>query len=195
LPCAHSTIRADLPRNSRYPTELRTLSDHLRKRRLDLGLLQREVARKLGVSEATVWQWETRRTEPETQYIPRIHDFLQYCPWEAIGGFPDLLRRYRMAAGLSQEELAAKARIDESTLAKWERGDTRPLPETLHRLRMFFAGIGMPKPPTPSTAPDGVLGQRGESRVADESRCCLRQSLAIMQPCPESLSKTVHAKE
>ena len=38
-----------------YPVELRSIGDHIRKRRLDLGLLQIEVAVQIGVTESTVW--------------------------------------------------------------------------------------------------------------------------------------------
>jgi len=48
-----------------WPKEVRTLGDELRRRRLELGLLQREVADRPGVSEASVWQWERNRTNPQ----------------------------------------------------------------------------------------------------------------------------------
>ena len=38
--------------------------EHIRKRRLDLGLLQYEVATAIGVTESTVWNWK-HGTEPE----------------------------------------------------------------------------------------------------------------------------------
>ncbi len=141
LPCAHSTITVDFPTDSRYPIELKTHGDHIRWRRLDLGLLQREVAERLGVSEASVWQWERSRTTPPPRYIPRIYDFLGYCPWEPASGFPAMLRRHRMAAGLTQEQLGVEAKIDESTLAKWERGHTAPLAATRERLDRFFTNL------------------------------------------------------
>jgi DNA-binding XRE family transcriptional regulator len=46
-----------------YPVELRSIGDHIRKRRLDLGLLQIEVAAQIGVTENTVLNWE-HGTEP-----------------------------------------------------------------------------------------------------------------------------------
>jgi transcriptional regulator with XRE-family HTH domain len=59
-----------------YPKELRTLGDHLRKRRLDLGLLQRQVAEQLGVDKTTVYNWESHRTAPPPVYEHRIAAFL-----------------------------------------------------------------------------------------------------------------------
>ena len=65
-----------------YPLELLSLGDHIRKRRLDLGLLQIEVAAQIGVTESTVWNWE-HGTEPELIHIPAVLAFLGYIPWES----------------------------------------------------------------------------------------------------------------
>jgi DNA-binding XRE family transcriptional regulator len=48
----------------------------LRKRRLDLGLHQREVAEQIGVDETTIYNWEGQRTDPEIRYMSRIIQFL-----------------------------------------------------------------------------------------------------------------------
>jgi transcriptional regulator with XRE-family HTH domain len=39
-----------------------------------------------------------------------------------------LLARRRRAVGLTQEALAAQLDVDRSTVARWERGETEPLP-------------------------------------------------------------------
>jgi transcriptional regulator with XRE-family HTH domain len=52
----------------------------LRKRRLDLGLLQREVAARLGVTESTVTNWELNRTSPKIRFLPGIIALLGYDP-------------------------------------------------------------------------------------------------------------------
>jgi DNA-binding XRE family transcriptional regulator len=63
-------IQAQKPLPATYPREFKTLGDHLRKRRLELGLLQREVAERLGVDETTVYNWERNRTNPSRQLVP-----------------------------------------------------------------------------------------------------------------------------
>jgi DNA-binding XRE family transcriptional regulator len=60
-----------------YPLEPRFLSEHIRKRRLDLGLLQVEVATEIGVTESTVWNWE-HVTQPELIHIPAVLALLGY---------------------------------------------------------------------------------------------------------------------
>lgn len=46
-----------------------------------MGLLQRDVARQIGVNKDTIYNWETNRTGPEVRLIPRIIDFLGYAPF------------------------------------------------------------------------------------------------------------------
>ena len=73
-------MTASRPLPPAYPRELRTLGDHIRKKRLDLGLLQKEVARLLGVDTDSVTNWEKNRYVPRRHLIPRIVEFLGYVP-------------------------------------------------------------------------------------------------------------------
>jgi DNA-binding XRE family transcriptional regulator len=58
LPYCNLKLRSPKPFDKAYPMELRSIGDHLRKRRLDLGLHQREVAVRIGVDKTTVYKWE-----------------------------------------------------------------------------------------------------------------------------------------
>ncbi len=62
-----------------YPVAPRTLGEHVRKRRLDLGLYQAQVAERIGVTASTVWNWEHGRI-PASQHQARILQFLGYKP-------------------------------------------------------------------------------------------------------------------
>jgi hypothetical protein len=42
-----------------YPKSLQTLGDHIWKRRLDLGRLQKDVGAQSNVSTASIWLWES----------------------------------------------------------------------------------------------------------------------------------------
>ncbi len=64
------------PKDSAYPKSLRTLGDRLRARRLDLGLLQTEVAARLGIDKGTIANWEQNRTEPALRLVPRLVAYL-----------------------------------------------------------------------------------------------------------------------
>ena len=122
-----------------YPRELKTLGDHLRKRRLDLGLLQRDVAERLEVNQMTVCNWETNRTSPQLRFIPRIHAFLGYDPYDTPP--PALGQRIiatRRRLGFSQKKLAGLLDIDPVTLSRWESGRRSPSRKLLRRLNAFL---------------------------------------------------------
>jgi transcriptional regulator with XRE-family HTH domain len=163
LPFQKIRLTARKPKDSVYPKELKTLGDQLRKRRLDLGLLQREVARILGVDVDSVGHWETGRSQPKVPTLPRIIDFLGYLPNEPVTTFAGTLRTARRSAGLSQENLAHWAGIDESTIAKWERGETLPVAATVERLRRYFDEIGRP---LPEFGPEAFYGPERRAEAA-----------------------------
>jgi transcriptional regulator with XRE-family HTH domain len=56
------------------------LGEHLRRRRLDLGLSQADVARLLEASENSIWNWENGRSTPALRFMPRIVSFLGNSP-------------------------------------------------------------------------------------------------------------------
>ena len=53
-----------------------TVGDHLLWRRLELGLLQRQAAARLGVNKWTLVNWEKGVTRPAIRFVPRIDEFL-----------------------------------------------------------------------------------------------------------------------
>ena len=126
MPFPYYTFEAQRPRNPAYPDELRTLGDHIRNKRLDLGLYQKDVARIIGVTTDTITYWEKGRAEPGIRYMPRIVDFLGYIPSEYPTALPEQLRLYRMLFGLTQEYAADEFNLDESTWRKWEGDLSKP---------------------------------------------------------------------
>jgi DNA-binding XRE family transcriptional regulator len=92
------TLRGRKPLPAAYPKELKTIGDHIRKRRLDLELRQRDVAQLLGVHVATVTNWELGRGELALRHLPGLVAFLGYGPVTAPQGslpIPQRLRTYR----------------------------------------------------------------------------------------------------
>jgi transcriptional regulator with XRE-family HTH domain len=55
------------------------------------------------------------------------------------------IRKLRQAAGLSLRELAGEVGIDESTLSRWERGETKRLPDD-DKLTRLGARLGVTVP-------------------------------------------------
>lgn len=105
-----------------YPKQINSLGDHIRARRLDLKLLQKQVADQIGVHEQTVTGWERNATIPEVRYIPAIIQFLGYNPLPAASSLPERLATERKALGLSQRKMAEKLGADPGTLQGWETG-------------------------------------------------------------------------
>jgi transcriptional regulator with XRE-family HTH domain len=124
------TLKARRPPDSKYPKQLKTLGDHIRKRRLDLGLFQKQLAEQIGVSEETIYNWESNESSPQFQFIPAIVRFLDYNPLPLPDAPHQRLVFYRQVFGLSQRKLAKKIRIDPKALGLSERG-RRPLSKKL----------------------------------------------------------------
>jgi DNA-binding transcriptional regulator YiaG len=115
------------PQSQAYPQQLVTIGDHLRKRRLDLGLFQLQVAQQLGVDVATVHNWEVKAAEPGLRHLPKIIQFLGYNPLPSARTLAEQLVWHRKTLGLSREELAQCLGVDPGTLWKWECGRRVPL--------------------------------------------------------------------
>ncbi|MBI1818634.1 MAG: helix-turn-helix domain-containing protein [Deltaproteobacteria bacterium] len=111
------------------------MGDHLRRKRMLLGLRQRDVATILAISIATLERWERNETQPKPYLIPRIIDFLGYAPYEPQDRFGSWLLMARRALGLSRKRLAKRLSVDESTIFRWESGRAGPQAALLRRLR------------------------------------------------------------
>jgi transcriptional regulator with XRE-family HTH domain len=75
------TLKAQKPKD--YSETPQTLGEHLKKRRRELGLLQREAAERMGVSAETVANWEKGRTKPVAAQFQPVTAFLGYDPTPA----------------------------------------------------------------------------------------------------------------
>lgn len=67
-----------------YPKNPITLRDYIRKYRMEKGLLIRELAEQLRVTEDTVINWEVRGVRPCGKHLEKIMDY--------IAGFKDSLK-------------------------------------------------------------------------------------------------------
>ena len=84
-----------MPPPRKFPRELQTLGDHLRKARLERGLWQEHVARELGVAVGTLLNWERNHTRVQTRFMPKVMAFLGYDPREETGRLGDRIRALR----------------------------------------------------------------------------------------------------
>ena len=154
------------PKPPGYPRKLKTLGDHIRARRLDLELAQKDVVPVLGVSVFTVLNWELNKREPGIRSYPRIMAFLGYCPVRYPRTFGECLRLFRIHRGLSLSEFADLLGIDSGTLGNWERDRRSPQ----RRLSDYLDHIGQ----LPFTA---------EERAALSGRSFVGFSGALREGC------------
>jgi DNA-binding XRE family transcriptional regulator len=115
----------------------KTIGEHVRKHRMDLGMLQREVADKIGVSEASVYNWE-RGTEPELVHIPKIIEFLGYVPFERPDDLLGQLRYYKLVNGMSYERLGVAMGRDPEQLVDWMSNGVKPCKRNRASIETFL---------------------------------------------------------
>lgn len=144
LPYCKVALRAQKPLSGAYPSQLKALGDHIRKRRLDLKITQEELAEKLGTTACSVHNWEKNRSDPSLAFIPKIIRFLGYVPYDISNlDFGKKIAARRRFLGLSQKDLARILGVDPCTIRSWEKGSHRPMKKLMKKLAAFFARSGL----------------------------------------------------
>ncbi|MDP1962656.1 MAG: helix-turn-helix transcriptional regulator [Reyranella sp.] len=72
------TLKAQKPKD--YSETPHTLGEHLKKRRRELGLLQKEAAVRMGIGTETYANWEKGKTQPVAAQFRPVVEFLGYDP-------------------------------------------------------------------------------------------------------------------
>jgi transcriptional regulator with XRE-family HTH domain len=103
-----------------FESEPQRIGEHVRARRLALGLTQKQAAERLGTTPESVLHWEKGHTEPPIESIPRIVSFLGFDPLVPAPGLPGRLLAKRRKEGWSIREAAKQLGVDEETWAGWE---------------------------------------------------------------------------
>ena len=104
---------------------------------MDLGLLQREVAEIIGVTESSIWNWE-HGTEPELQYNPRIIKFLGYIPFDCPDDTVGRLAWYKRAMGMNFDHLGEAMGRDPEQLSDWLSGRHNPFRKNREKIELFL---------------------------------------------------------
>ena len=140
LPFCHFWLSAAKPKDANYPREIVSIGDHIRARRIELGLLQRQIAARIGVTISSVLNWEKNRSVPSLRFSPRVMLFLGYDPYvgKVLFSIADKLKAQRTKLGLSRRRLAALLRVDESNLAGWETGKHKPNKRSMELISKFL---------------------------------------------------------
>jgi transcriptional regulator with XRE-family HTH domain len=126
-------------RIANFPVPLRV---HLFARRTRLGLSVKEMATMFKIKDATYKAWEEDQVTPSVKWSPSIIRFLTYSPYDPQLSLADRLVLSRSVNGITQKKLARLMDIDQSTLARWERGDGLPYPILRQRIPTTRTSLG-----------------------------------------------------
>jgi len=126
--------------NPLYVSTSGQIGDQIRARRRRLGLLQKEVAAKIGVTEDAVRFWESGLTVPGIAQMPAVFDFLDRQPpkpseFETWG---EEIKWHRMVKGLSQKSMSQLLGVDEKTINDWENNRHEPFRKTRERVKRLL---------------------------------------------------------
>ena len=134
----HFRLRVETAYLGKYPRKLKTVGDHIRKHRLDLGLGQQEVSRIIGVTRAMISAWEMKPVEPAMKHIPKIIEFLGYVPFERGETLGKRITIFRKTLGLSHYQLAKKLGVAPCTIMNWEHDKVKNVEK---KIRPYLDGI------------------------------------------------------
>lgn len=135
MPICQITLKASKPSKKPYPKELVTIGDHIKKKRLDLNLFQKDVARIVGVKKESICNWENSWSKPKVYLLPKIIEFLGYVPFAQMNQtLGDKIKSFRKELGLSQRKLAKLWGFDQTTIRDWENGRHSPNKNMRYRI-------------------------------------------------------------
>jgi transcriptional regulator with XRE-family HTH domain len=117
------------------------LGQYLRKRRRELGQLQREAAAEIGVNPWTYLIWETGKTVPCLTYMPLVVRYLGRDPYGEPETFGAWVRASRRRLGLTRTALARRLELNPSTVKQWEKGECRPWRRNIVKLEAVLGKL------------------------------------------------------
>ena len=121
------------------PEAPRTLGEHIRRRRIDLHILQKDVAAGLRVNIETLKNWERGVGSPSIRQIPAILAFLGYDPEPVPKNLAGQIRYARRRLGMTQKKLGKAIGVGDSMLWHWEAGRAHPDEPTLRKIRSLLS--------------------------------------------------------
>jgi transcriptional regulator with XRE-family HTH domain len=117
------TLKTQKPKD--YADVPQTLGEHLKKRRRELGLLQREAGERMGVSADTVANWEKDRTKPVLSQFKPVVAFLAYDPFPKPTNLAERLKVKRRSLGATFAQIARYLGWDPGSLRRYLAGTWR----------------------------------------------------------------------
>jgi transcriptional regulator with XRE-family HTH domain len=157
-----------------------SLGERLHTARVGAKLTQKEVGARLGLSQATVWEWESDKIVPNRVQLKKLHGFLQFhtprtpvpkkappsaSPDDAPSAFGRWLNETRVKKGLTIVELSKKSGVGYATIANVESGRTQN-PRAEARIRLADA-LGVTEPTAVTTETERAAEVEGVGQFVD----------------------------
>jgi transcriptional regulator with XRE-family HTH domain len=120
---ARLTIKAQKLKD--YSPDPQTLGEHLKKRRKELGLLQREAAERMGIGTDTYANWEKDKTKPVASQFRPVVALLGYDPMPGPSTLAERLQAKRRILGVTFSQVARYLGWNTGTLARYLSGRWR----------------------------------------------------------------------
>jgi len=124
-----------------YSEDPQTLGEHLKKRRKELGIFQREAAERMGISAETVANWESGKTKPVASQFRPVVEFLGYDPSPEPQTLAECVEAKRRVLGVTLDQVAAYLGWDASSLRRYLNGTWR-MPNHRARALEQFLDLG-----------------------------------------------------
>ena len=142
------------------PREPKTIGEHLRRRRLELGIFQSEAARKLGVSTVTLSRWECGKVYPTWPQQPAVAAYLGFNPFtnptlgspkgnersgvailspKSSDNIGQAIIRHCMKARKTRKQAAKEMGLSPKTVWNWVTGRRQPNARLRARVLEFLA--------------------------------------------------------
>jgi transcriptional regulator with XRE-family HTH domain len=137
--CRQTPFTPRVLRAKDYSETRQTLGEHLKKRRRQLGLLQREAAERMGIQRDTYVNWEKDKTRPVASQFRPVMAFLGYDPTPAPQTLSERLKSKRRQLGVTFAQVARYLEWDPGTLTRYLNGTWRMSPARAATLDAFLS--------------------------------------------------------
>ena len=136
--CRQTPLTLKALRSKDYSENPQNLGEHLKKRRRELGLLQREAAVRMLIGRDTYVNWETGKTEPVAAQFRPVVVFLGYDPTPVPKTVAKRVEAKRRLLGATFAQVARYLGWDPGTLTRYLNGTWRMSPDRAASLEAFL---------------------------------------------------------
>ena len=123
-----------------YPMPAKTIGERLRALRMDQGLTQSCMAKKLGCSPHTLRKWEKNIISPIAKNDYQLAEVLGQNLFEKSSKIREEIKRFRREKGWSRRRLSEEMGIHPNSIYKWEKGLSFPPDDFVGKIEAYLGG-------------------------------------------------------